>query len=154
MNKRFAMIGTLSFAAALMAAPFSGTVYAENDGATVAPADVLPFGAHNGGAVLCTAAINSDGSVAGGRSVNKTKTSHPALGVYNVYFDAPCAGNIRVNNGWARWTQVDTLQFGTTSGSCHTADLAATVGVGAVWVNCEDEAGARADRSFTLFVAR
>ena len=152
MKKRFAMIGTLGFAAALLC----GNVYAQNNAPSgVAPADVAAFGQGNRGAVLCTAAINSDGSVAGGAGVDKINTIHEAgVGQYGVVFKAPCGGNIRVNNGWARWTQVDTLQFGTTNGTCTTADLGLTIGVGGIWVNCFDNVGALADRSFSIFVAR
>ena len=153
MKKQYTMISALGFAAALTAATFGGNVYAQDNGGPV-PFDTGSFSALNRGSVLCVGSINSDGSVPGGQNVNKAINTRIGVGTYNVKFTGPCSGNIRVNNGWARWTQVDTLQFGTTNGYCTTADLAATLGVGAVWVNCFSSAGALADRSFNIFVAR
>ena len=152
MNKRFAMIGVLGFAAALLC----GNVYAQNNAPSgVAPADVAAFSQANRGVVMCTAAINSDGSVAGGFGVDKINTIHEGgVGTYGVVFKAPCGGNIRVNNGWARSVQVDTLQFGTINGYCTTADRAATAGVGSVWVSCFGATGVQQDTSFTLTVTR
>jgi hypothetical protein len=131
---------------------FSAVAYAENDGGPAAKETPAATVVATRGVVFCTATINADGTVAGGFGVNRAGTTHPNPGVYNVKFVAPCV-NIQAANGWSRWTQVDTLGFGTTSGSCHTADLALDPAHG-VWVNCEDETGARADRSFFLFVAR
>jgi len=127
--------------------------YAANEGPGPA-GDVAAFSASNRGSVLCVASINSTGSVAGGTNVNKAINTRIGVGVYNVRFSGICGGNIRVNNGWARWVQVDTLAFGTTDGTCTTADLAATGGSGGIWVDCFDRLGNHADRSFNLFVAR
>ena len=146
-------VSALGFAAVLTAALLCGNAYAQNNGG-VTPQDTTPFTPQNHGQVLCTAFINSTGQVAGGQDVNRAINTRIGVGTYNVRFTGPCSGNIRVSNGWARWTQVDTLQFGTTTGHCTTADLAATGGVGAIWVNCFNSAGALADRSFSLFVAR
>ena len=152
MNKRLRRISALGFAAVLTAAFVCGNVYAANEGTGVEGQDVGAFSPRNHGQVLCTAFINSNGTRAGGQDV--LSSTRIGVGTYNVRFTGPCSGNIRVNNGWARWTQVDTLQFGTTTGHCTTADLAATGGVGAIWVNCFSSTGALADRSFSLFVAR
>ena len=154
MKKQFTMIGAVGFATALTAASFCGTAYAENEAPGVAPSDTGVFIPLNRGSVLCVGSINSNGTVAGGQNVNKAINTRIGLGIYNVKFTGPCSGNIRVNNGWARWTQVDTLQFGTINGFCTTADLGATAGVGGIWVNCFSSAGAPADRSFNIFVAR
>ena len=151
MNKRLRRISALGFATVLTAAFVCGNAYAQNEGG-VTTQDVGAFSPRNHGQVLCTAFINSNGTRAGGQDV--LSSTRIGVGVYNVRFTGPCSGNIRVNNGWARWTQVDTLQFGTTTGHCTTADLAATGGVGAIWVNCYSNTGAPADRSFSLFVAR
>ena len=144
-------VSALGFATFVAAALLCGNVYAANEGGVQA-ADVAAFSAQNHGQVLCTAFVNSNGSRAGGTHV--TTTSKVGVGQYNVRFSGPCSGNIRINNGWARWVQPDTLQFGTTDGHCTTADLAATGGVGGIWVSCFNGAGAQADRSFSLFVAR
>lgn len=158
MRNKFKMIRAISavgFVAALMAAPFCGIVYAQNaDPGGVVPADVAAFGQQNRGVVLCTASINSDGSVAGGFGVDKTVATRGGVGFYRVQFKAPCGGNIQVNRGWARWVQVDTLTFGTNNGYCTTADLASTLGVGGVFVNCLGPGGTNQDTSFNLFVAR
>lgn len=156
MKKQFTRISALGFATALTAAFLCGNVYAGDNAGPggVTTQDTAAFSPANHGQVLCTAFINSNGSVAGGQDVNKAINTRIGVGTYNVKFTGPCSGNIRVNNGWARWTQVDTLQFGTTNGHCTTADLAATSGVGAIWVNCFSNTGAPADRSFSIFVAR
>ena len=154
MKKQVIRISALGFATVLTAAFLCGNVYAQNEGPGVGTHDTGPFGPKNHGQVLCTGFINSTGSVAGGQDVNTTINTRIGVGTYNVKFTGPCGGNIRVNNGWARWTQVDTLGFGTINGSCTTADLAATAGVGGIWVNCFNSTGAPADRSFSIFVAR
>lgn len=151
---RISAISALGFATALVAAALCGNVYAQNEPSGVAPADTAAFGQQNHGNVMCTASVNSDGSVAGGESVDKTINTRVAVGNYAVKFKAPCNGNIRVNAGWARWTQVDTLQFGTINGYCTTADLGSTAGVGGIFVDCYGPGGVRTDTSFNLFVAR
>jgi hypothetical protein len=151
---RISAISALGFATALVAASLCGNVYAQNGPSGVAPADTAAFGQQNHGNVMCTASVNSDGSVAGGESVIKTSITRVGVGEYNVKFNPPCNGNIKVSNGWARWTQVDTLAFGTINGYCTTADLFVTSGVGGVWVSCFAPSGAQQDTSFNLFVAR
>ncbi len=74
----------------------------------------------NQGHILCTAAINSDGTIASGDHLNKTTTGAGtyliATGEYQVAFLYPC-GTPTANNGWMRIAQVDTLTTGTIVGA-------------------------------------
>ena len=106
------------------------------------------------GQVLCTAAINSDGSVANCYSCVKdvSKTFKVATGQYQVTFQGIC-DYAQASKGWSRWVQVDTLSTGTITGvSCSTADRVGTTN--AVWVNCFNGTGADVDASFFLFLAK
>lgn len=99
---------------------------------------------------LCTAAVNSDGTRAGGGTV--ASTSHITTGQYQVVFKAPCT-NITAKNGWARVVQVDTLTTGAIAGvSCTTADRSGQPN--GVFVFCHSHTGVPTDTSFFLFVAR
>jgi len=113
------------------------------------------------GVVFFTAAINSNGSVAGCFGCNTANTRRVAVGRYIVDFGQ----NVQAINGWSRWVQPDTLEFGivgtvTNPGAyCTTADSVADSN--AVWVNCQHGGGpgsggqaAFFDTSFFLFVAR
>ena len=74
----------------------------------------------NRGHVLCTAAINSDGTKAGGNTV--ASSTRLRLGQYQVTFKAPCT-TVTATNGWMRVVQVDTLTTGALPAiSCTTAD--------------------------------
>jgi len=129
---------------------FSMGAMGQNDGG-YAPAD-LPVGSaqDNRGHFLCTAAINSNGSRAGGNTV--ASSTRLGVGTYQVIFRAPCT-NILARNGWARVVQVDTLTTGSLPAiSCTTADRAGNPN--GVFVICFNSAGATADTSFFLFVAR
>ena len=124
---------------------------AENDNGGFMPQDVVAGSLQdNRGNILCTAAVNSDGTKAGGTTVQST--SRVGVGTYNVVFKAPCT-SITAARGWARWVQPDTLQIGTLPAiSCTTADL--SVNPNGVWINCYDGAGSPADTSLFLFMAR
>jgi len=113
------------------------------------------------GVVFFTAAINSNGSVAGCFGCNTANTRRVAVGMYIVDFGQ----NVQAINGWSRWVQPDTLAFGIVGSPsnpgawCTTADSAADSN--AVWVNCQHSGGpgsggqaAFFDTSFFLFVAR
>jgi len=107
------------------------------------------------GVVFFTAAINSDGTVAGCFGCNTANTKKLATGVYQVNFGQ----NVQAVNGWSRWIQADTLSTGTENAWCNTADLAADNN--AIWVNCQTTGGPGSqgnskpvDASFFLFVAR
>jgi hypothetical protein len=102
---------------------------------------------------MCTAAINSDGTVAGGFGVNQTPTGTIKLGtgIYQVVFTVPCT-NITAARGWARIVQVDTLTAGSIGNvQCTTADRAGNAN--GVFVNCTNSTGP-VDTSFFLFVLR
>jgi hypothetical protein len=116
--------------------------------------------------VFFTAAVNSDGSVAGCFGCKTANTHRVAVGRYIVDFGQ----NVQAVNGWSRWVQPDTLQTGQvgcpggtcTDGPgawCTTADSAADSN--AVWVNCQHPGGPGSqgksdffDTSFFVFVAR
>jgi len=100
------------------------------------------------GVVFFTAAINSDATVAS--CFNCSSHLHLGTGQYQVGFNT---GAITANNGWSRWTQVDTLSTGSILDvHCTTADR---LGVPtAVFVYCANAAGVPTDTSFFLFVAR
>jgi hypothetical protein len=67
----------------------------------------------NGGRILCTAAINSDGTIATTLAGSFIKAPDGVkVGTYQVGFKGPC-GNIQIQNGWFRIVQPDTLTFGT-----------------------------------------
>jgi hypothetical protein len=107
------------------------------------------------GVVFFTAAINSDGSIAGCFGCNAANTKRLGVGTYQIDFGQ----NIQAINGWSRWVQADTLTFGTENAWCNTADRAGDDN--AVWVNCQTSGGPGsqgnskpADASFFLFVAR
>lgn len=122
-----------------------------NGGAAAADAAVGSLNA-NQGEVFCTAAVNSDGTLASSTAGSFVQSSgHVGLGQYEVFFKKPC-NKITAAEGFARFVQVDTLTTGTTSGYCATADRA--TGANGVWINCFDGTGAAADRSFFLFVTR
>lgn len=141
----------LGFGLAAMLAG-AGAMAGPNDGG-VAPAN-LPAGSapFNHGQILCTAAMNSDGTVAGGSNVNTASTFWLATGSYQVVFQGACT-NITAARGWARIVQVDTLTTGAIGDvKCTTADRAGNIN--GVFVYCTNGAGTTVDTSFFLFVLR
>jgi hypothetical protein len=125
---------------------------ASQEAAGVKPDDGTPSstGPQYGGSVLCTAAVNSDGSRVGGLSlVSSTRLS---TGEYEVIFFKACT-NITTKNGWARWIQVDGLSTAVIHGvTCSLADRSGNAN--GIFVYCTDSSGALVDTSFYLFVAR
>jgi hypothetical protein len=117
-----------------------------------APMSVAPGSLNdNLGALICTAAINADGTLAGGANV--LSTANLGGGSYEVVFNNKCSTDLRAQKGYARWVQVDTLTTGSIGDiKCTTADRAGNKR--GVWVNCTDGAGVAAPTSFFLFVAR
>ena len=105
------------------------------------------------GQVLCTAAINEDGTVANCFSCSKNvaNTFRVGTGQYQVAFTGVC-DSAEANKGWSSWVQVDTLTINTAFARCTTADRNGVPN--AVWVACFDAAGAAVDASFFLFLAR
>lgn len=121
------------------------------NGAAIAPADAPAPLAFNSGQVLCTAAVNSDGSKASGLHVSAT--SQLGTSQYEVIFSSSACSKITAANGYARWVQVDTLTAGSITGvSCTTADRSGQPN--GVFVNCTNNAGTTVNTSFFLFVAR
>jgi hypothetical protein len=97
----------------------------EPSGTTPANATVGSL-AVNAGRVLCTAAINSNGSIATTPtgSFVTTGTGRLTKGQYAVVFKGPC-GNVQAVNGWFHSVHVDTLTTGALGPTiCTTADLA------------------------------
>jgi len=150
---RFSTAARLS-ALALTAALASGASIAGPNDPSGRVAEDAAVGslAFNGGAILCTAAINSDASVAGGTPY----VDHANLlstGSYEVIFKSNACKNITAKLGYARIVQVDTLTTGSISGvSCTTADRSGNPD--GVWVNCTDGTGMQVNTSFFLFVLR
>lgn len=134
---------------AVSAALFSAITMAGSSNG-VRPAAVTGLLA-NHGQVLCTAAINSDASIAGGLDV--ASAAAEGTGSYQVLFGGACAGTITAANGFARFVQVDTLTTGSiTDVSCTTADRSGAVN--GVFVECVNSAGTPVNTSFFLFVTR
>ena len=111
----------------------------------------------NHGHFLCSAAINGNGTVAskiaGSYIEPSTTLKIPGMaGTYQVGFKAPCS-DIRIQNGYFRIVQADTLTFGTMPHrACTVADRAGVAS--AIWVQCYDANGNLADTDFTISVSR
>lgn len=149
--RRFAWVLPLAGLVVFGLYSLSGHVLAAGTHLNGEPEPAVTLGASTRGVVFGTAAINSDATVASCFFCSKPNTMHLATGVYQVGFTVN--GNITANNGFSRWVQVDTLSTGSISGvSCTTADRAGLTS--AVFVLCENGAGAPTDTSFFLFVAR
>ncbi|MGO9740955.1 MAG: hypothetical protein ACLPN5_05480 [Roseiarcus sp.] len=137
--------------ASLFTLAIAGSAYAGDNGAAVKP--LTGTLSADTGHFICTAAINADGSIAGGEHVATVTTIHLATGQYQVGFNSPCV-NVTAANGFMRVAQVDTLSTGSISNvSCTTADRSGVTN--AVWVACfANSNGAATDTSFMLLVAR
>jgi hypothetical protein len=109
----------------------------------------------NAGRILCTAAINSNGTIATtltGSFINAAQTLRLSQGAYQVAFLGPCS-NVQAANGWFRLVQVDTLTTGFLGGiTCSVADRAGLPN--AIFVGCTNNTGVFTDASFTLSVSR
>jgi hypothetical protein len=146
----------LSLAAGLA----SGLALAANGPSGPVPANA-PVGSIEGnhGHFICTAAINSNGSIASESDDDfidpKTTLKAPdgvTVGTYQVGFKGPC-GNVQIQNGWFRVVQPDTLTFGTLPArSCTVADRFNVHN--ALWIQCFDHHGNLVDTSFTVSVSR
>ena len=129
----------------------------DNNGAGFRPADagvgtLAPNQAH----FLCSAAINSNGTIATrlvGSFINGPPlTVRLSLGTYQVSFNGPCA-NVQIANGWFRVIQPDTLTTGSLPArSCTVADRGGVPS--AVFIQCFNNAGTLTDTSFTVSVSR
>ena len=155
MNNKL-LFGSTRFAkslvvAATLAALTPGLALAASNGGPAAGAPDATGLLPNQAQGLCTAAINSDGSIAGGFHVNPTKTLHLGTGQYQVSFTFPCNPPL-AKNGWMRFVQVDTLRAGSLpSTTCETADRLGEPS--ALYINCESN-GAPVDTSFMLMVTK
>jgi hypothetical protein len=142
---------------ALCVAVVPGAALAGDNNNNGGPAPNAPVGslALNAGRILCTAAINSNGTIATtlvGSFINPATTSRVGLGQYQVGFKGPCS-NVQAINGWFRIVQRDTLGTGLLgAGSCAVADRAGNPA--GIFVNCFNGTGGAADTSFTLSVSR
>lgn len=117
---------------------------------SVSVGSLLPNSGHG----ICTAAINSNGTIAGGNLVNEdtAETKRIGVGMYEVDFLSPC-NDVRAQQGFMRFIQVDTLSGGSIGHiTCTTADRYGDPS--SVWVNCTNEDGDNADTSFFLMVTR
>jgi len=151
--KRFACVFALVLTVALGAFAFFGAARftAQAAGASgngsASPADVT-LGAATRGVVFYTAAINADGTIASCFNCDSTNTFALGTGEYQVDFGT----NVQATNGFSRWVQADTLTTGSEASFCDTADRGGDAN--AVWINCQNAAGASTNTSFFLFVAR
>jgi len=149
-RRKNALLSVAMCAAVVPGAALAG----DNNGG---PAPNAPVGslALNAGRILCTAAINSNGTIAttlAGSFINPATTSRFGLGLYQVGFKGPCS-NVQAVNGWFRIVQRDTLTTGSLgAGSCAVADRSGNPA--GVFVNCFNGTGGAADTSFTLSVSR
>jgi hypothetical protein len=114
--------------------------------------------APNEGHILCTAAINSNGTIAthlfGGTFdyIDAPRTFRLSTGRYQVGFKGPCP-NVQIANGWFRIVQPDTLTGGVLGPRYCT--VANRDGVpSALFIECFNNAGADTDTSFTVSVSR
>jgi hypothetical protein len=143
-----ALGGALVLAASFAA--FAGP----NDDPLGAPQDLAVGGAApNQSAPLCTVAVNSTGTIAGGTAY-AASSALLGTGIYEVIFKGPCGGNITAARGWARFVQADTLSTGSLAGgvSCTTADRAGNTA--GVFIQCANASGALTNTSFFLMVTR
>ena len=141
---------TLGFGVAMLLG--SGSALADLNSEGVSPYDAFPESLReNRGNIMCTGAINSDGTIASKGLV--LRSTWLGTGAHEVVFRVPCR-DITAANGWSRIVRPDTLTIGSTLGprTCTTADRAGNVN--AVFVACYDETGAFADTSFFIFVLR
>jgi len=141
-------VAFLALALSTTVRPVSGASPARNGGQdTAGPLTDIKIKTVTRGEVVMTAAINSDGTVAKCYGCKTATTLHLGTGEYQVGF----TGSVKASTGVARWVMPDTLQAGTLSTWCDTADRS---GVGsAIWVNCQNASGP-VDTSFFLFVAK
>jgi hypothetical protein len=132
-----------------------GAALAADVNGAVAPNLGVGTAALNAGRILCTAAINSNGTIATTLEdsfINPGRTSRLALGQYHVGFKGPC-GNVQSINGWFRIVEPDTLTGGATGPRyCTVADRGGNVA--GIFVECFNNTGGFADTSFTLSVSR
>ncbi len=159
------VLGFLLSVVLLACAPMA--LYAADDGATQPPATAsigkpknAPTGSlnPNRGEIKCTAAVNSNGSVATriqfpSRShVDPFGTVRLGTGLYQVAFLHPCS-DVRSVLGWFRWVQPDDLNSGAVGARyCTVADRLGDTA--AVFVECFNGAGFLADTSFTITLSR
>ena len=134
-----------------------GVAVAASNGVPHAPGDVVVNTlVPNQGHFLCTAAINSDGTIATATPqfshVNPALTSRLATGQYQVGFLAPCA-DARIRQGFFRVVQPDTLFDGSLPAGAS-GTVADRGGVpAAIFVQCS-VGTVVTDMSFTLSLSR
>jgi hypothetical protein len=144
------LIITLCMTAVL--SQWSSVAQAQNGstGSGVSPSVTLA--ARNRGIVNYTAAINADGSVASCFECVPANTGRVATGQYVVDFFR----DVRINGGYFRVVQVDTLGTGTVFGgvSCTTADRSGVITSVFVYCTSAGSGGQPVDTSFTMIVFR
>jgi hypothetical protein len=140
---------------ALCAALVPGAALAVDNNGPVGPDLGVGTAAVNGGRILCTAAINTNGSIAttlAGSFIDPVNTHILGTGIYQVAFKGPC-GNIQSINGWFRLIQPDTLTTGSLPArSCTVADRGGLVS--GLFITCFNSAGVLTNTSFTVSVSR
>ena len=148
--KTFTSVVALTFS---LATCFSVAAFAENGGGGRASQN-LPVGTAlpNNGHAICTAAVNSDGTLAGRNLANPATSSRIGAGQYQIGFQAACA-DVRAVRGFMRIVTPDTLTTGSTGPRfCTAADRAGVTS--AIFVQCFNDAGVSTDTSFTIMAVR
>jgi hypothetical protein len=146
-------ISTILFASALLSA---GVAFADSNGGAGRRDLPVHTARANNGQVLCTAAINTDGTIAtqapAASYINPAKTIKLSTGQYQVGFIVPC-NNIVLANGWFRVVQPDTLESGALApgSSCTVADRSGEPS--APFIRCA-VGTTETDMSFTVQVSR
>jgi len=154
-RRKNALLSVALFAAVVPGAALA----ADNNNGAANNGAAAPLGvgtaALNAGRILCTAAINSNGTIATtlvGSFIVPGTTSRFGPGLYQVGFKGPCS-NVQSINGWFRIVEPDTLTTGSTGPRyCTVADRAGNPA--GVFVECFNSTGGFADTSFTLSVSR
>lgn len=128
----------------------SAAVFADANGGR--SAENAPVGSLNttSASPLCRAAINSDGTIAGGGGT-LTSAARIGVGQYEVIWKGRCT-TVTAANGYTSWVQPHTLTIGSSNAYCTAADRAGNPN--GTWVACYGAGGAAADTSFFIKVER
>lgn len=138
----------------LMLAASCAVLAGPNEGLATQDAPVGGL-ANNQSTALCTVAINSNGTIAGGSQHVLSAQKDPAfVGGYQIVMKGACGGNVQASKGWARSVQPDTFTTGVVpvGSSCTTADLAGNPA--GIYVYCANATGTPSLTSFFLTVSR
>ena len=132
----------------LLAASFA--VVAQANGgrsAEDAPVGSIPI---LSGAPLCRAAINSDGTIAGGGGT-LASTAKLGTGQYEIVWKGRCV-NVTAANGFSTWIQTHTFRDSSVNAYCNAADRSGVPN--GTYVNCYSGNNVATDVSFFIRVEK